>query len=340
MDNFISNDELLYKQKYLKYKTKYLDLKEQEGGFFTKDTSLLFYNKESYPDLVSGIEKYKGHLQAQAELKNDAPAASPTSSPTQSGGKEKAKKAKAFDLVELPHLNINGIPCMWKYSLGRNVIEPVFTIFMEFQGADIKDKDSIAARKKNIADLEKYKKEYIKMHTIDIKKETIAGLNNMPYQQFLNTINCDSFQTKGYLLATRLNELLVSKKVEREALYNKIIELSEKTATVQDEQKNKQYKPIAITKSLGLKLKAGAPIKDAAGNEKPGVSTVEQIKPVNDFILINNFKMSSLGSAFLSKMGIGTDKTKLVTTFTINTIKDVVPASDAIMGKFNELTKE
>ena len=44
--NNISNDELLYKQKYLKYKSKYTELKQQ-GGLFGKETTLLFYNKIS-----------------------------------------------------------------------------------------------------------------------------------------------------------------------------------------------------------------------------------------------------------------------------------------------------
>ena len=72
MSSFNLNDELIYKPKYIKYKNKYLQLKEQEGSglfdWFTKskktDTpkntgpAYLLYNKESFTALDKLIKKY------------------------------------------------------------------------------------------------------------------------------------------------------------------------------------------------------------------------------------------------------------------------------------------
>jgi hypothetical protein len=62
MSNFDLND--IYKDKYLKYKKKYIDLKyEQEGGGggitnYNQNTSILFYNSESLPIMKLIIEAY------------------------------------------------------------------------------------------------------------------------------------------------------------------------------------------------------------------------------------------------------------------------------------------
>ncbi len=72
MSSFNLNDELIYKPKYIKYKNKYLQLKEQEGGLFEwpwskskktdtpKNTgpAYLLYNKESFTALDKLIKKY------------------------------------------------------------------------------------------------------------------------------------------------------------------------------------------------------------------------------------------------------------------------------------------
>lgn len=65
--NKISNDELLYKEKYIKYKSKYLNLQEQEGGLFGGEKCILFFNKSAYSDLhtTEEIEIFKNFLVAQ-----------------------------------------------------------------------------------------------------------------------------------------------------------------------------------------------------------------------------------------------------------------------------------
>ena len=59
MDSFNLNDEILYKEKYLKYKNKYVQLKNQIGGSpFDKNTYVLLYQSEALPELDNIKREY------------------------------------------------------------------------------------------------------------------------------------------------------------------------------------------------------------------------------------------------------------------------------------------
>ena len=296
MDNLSLNDELLYKEKYIKYKSKYLDLKEQEGGLkLFNNSTLILFNKAAYEDLNKSLEKYKTHLQNEAALHANEPTSTAN----------KASKSEPYNYVKLPHTQINGIPCMFMYKLGSKKIEPIFDIFGKF---DDKDKDS---NKK----LNKIKDEYIKQHTISIEGKIIPGLN-IPYHKFLEDINCDTFQTKGYLLATLINVELTAMAQSRKDIYNKIINIIKNTISVNDEERNKTYKPVAITNKIGLQMSDDG-------------SSVTNFSLVDEFILVNdfNFRKGSL-------TGLG-DTTKIFTTFNINTIREPIPPSQNVLDTFN-----
>jgi hypothetical protein len=49
-----------YKEKYLKYKSKYIELKQQKGGSYTHVISLLWFNKKLGPiEQISNGEDLK-----------------------------------------------------------------------------------------------------------------------------------------------------------------------------------------------------------------------------------------------------------------------------------------
>ena len=295
MDNLSLNDELLYKEKYIKYKSKYLNLKEQEGGLnLFSNSTLILFNKDAYPDLKNAVEKYKEHLQNEAALHANEP----------SSASKKGSKIEAYNYVKLPHTQINGVPSMFIYKLGSKKIEPVFDLFGKFD-------DKVSEKKLN-----GLREKYIKKHTISIEGKIIPGLN-IPYHKFLQDINCDTFQTKGYLLATFLNTELNAIRQDREIMYKEIISTVKNTIMGNDEERNKTYKPIAITNKLGLALNDG-------NTEVTNFSLVDEFILVNDF----NFKKGSL-------TGLG-DPTKIFTTFNINTIREPIPPSQNVMDTFKK----
>jgi hypothetical protein len=63
----MNNDELLYKQKYLKYKQKYLELKAQQGGSFIPGYYFIFYNSNELNTFESNDSEKKEFVQ---KLKN------------------------------------------------------------------------------------------------------------------------------------------------------------------------------------------------------------------------------------------------------------------------------
>jgi hypothetical protein len=303
MDNLNLNDELLYKEKYIKYKSKYLDLKEQEGGIsLFNNSTLVLFNKAAYPDLEKSLERYKTHLQNEAALH--------TNEPSPKGNKD--SKTDKYDYVKLPHTQINGVPSMFIYKLGSKKIEPIFDLFGKFD-------DKVSETKLKIL-----KEQYIKKHTISIEGKIIPGLN-IPYHKFLQDINCDTFQTKGYLLATFLNKELNLMRQDREIIYNQIIQIAKNTIMGNNEERNKAYKPIAITNKLGLEL-----IEKMDEKIKENITVVTNFSLVDEFILVNdfNFRKGSL-------TGLG-DPTKIFTTFNINTIREPIPPSENVMAEFRK----
>ena len=75
MSSFNFNDELLYKEKYIKYKNKYLELKEQEGsggGVGLSKYSIIFYKSNSITaldDVVKSLKSITSPKVLEAALK-------------------------------------------------------------------------------------------------------------------------------------------------------------------------------------------------------------------------------------------------------------------------------
>lgn len=291
MNNNISNDELLYKQKYLKYKSKYTDLKQQEGGLFGKETTILFYNKHAFPDIVTAITKYKKTIQ-----QNDINIV------VESTSKDPKSKEPKYNEVKISNNDINGIPCMWKYTVGKGKLEPIFNIFMEFAGSSQKDKKTIDEQKKYKTTLDSARKDYTAASTLDFQKEKVSG--DISWDKYLNSVNCDNLKIKGTKLLNHINEALCGDTAlsnKRKEAYNKFIELYQHALSTKNPESDKTLRPTAITNKLGFTLENG---------------NVKEWDIIDDFILVENFKQA--GSSML---GLSSEQ---VLTFKINSISDTI----------------
>jgi hypothetical protein len=296
MNNNISNDELLYKQKYLKYKSKYTDLKQQEGGLFGKETTILFYNKFAFPDIVKAINKYKKIIQ-----QNDISMVVENNAKDPNAKDPKSKEPK-YNQVSISNNDINGIPCMWKYTVGKGKLEPIFNIFMEFAGSSQKDKKTIDEQKKYKTTLDSARKDYIAASTLDFQKEKVSG--DISWDKYLNSVNCDNLKIKGTKLLNHINEALCGDTAlsnKRKEAYNKFIELYQHALSTKNPESDKTLRPIAITDKLGFSIENG---------------NVKEWNIIDDFILVENFKQS--GSSML---GLSSEQ---VLTFKINSISDTI----------------
>jgi hypothetical protein len=288
--NNISNDELLYKQKYLKYKSKYTELKQQ-GGLFGKETTLLFYNKNAYPSIKKAKETYIKAIQ-QNDIKR-------LLSEGQSNTKTKEPK---YNEVTISNNDINGVPCMWKYTIGKGKLEPIFNIFMEFAGSSQKDKDTINKQKDYKTKLDNARKEYITVSTLDFQKDKVSG--DISWDKFLSSVNCDNLKIKGTRLLNHINAQLCENSNlsdKRKEAYNKFIDLYQHALSTADENTDKTLRPVAITKQLGFVLEN---------------KNVKQWDIVDDFILVENLKQSGSGMLGLSS--------EQVLTFKINSINETI----------------
>ena len=113
----MSNIDILFKPKYLKYKTKYLMLKDQSGSGSDKST-LLMFNKESCPAIMKAIETYKQNLNGVVKLLDTS---------TIKG--QKQIKLKTENLVVIGGADLNGNTTIFKHVVGSNTIDPMFHIF-------------------------------------------------------------------------------------------------------------------------------------------------------------------------------------------------------------------
>jgi len=293
MNNNISNDELLYKQKYLKYKSKYTDLKNQNGGLFGKETTILFYNKAAYPAIKKAKETYIKAIQ-QNDIKR-------LLSEGQSNTNTKTKEPK-YNEVTISNNDINGIPCMWKYTIGKGKLEPIFTIFMEFAGSSQKDKDTINKQKDNKTKLDNARKEYIAASTLDFQKDKISG--DISWDKFLSSVNCDNLKIKGTRLLNHINAELCEGSAlsdKRKEAYKKFIDLYQHALSTANIESDKTLRPIAITDKLGFVLENGS---------------VKSWDIIDDFILVENLKQSGSGILGLSS--------EQVLTFKINSINETI----------------
>ena len=288
MNNNISNDELLYKQKYIKYKSKYTELKQQ-GGLFGKETTILFYNKYAFPDIVTAINKYKKIIQ-----QNDI------SMVVENNAKDPKSKEPKYNQVTISNNDINGIPCMWKYTVGKGKLEPIFNIFMEFAGSSQKDKDTVSKQKGYKTTLDNARKDYVAASTLDFQKEKVAG--DISWDKYLNSVNCDNLKIKGTKLVNHINEALCGDTAlsnKRKEAYNKFIELYQHALSTADKNSDKTLRPTAITNKLGFTLENG---------------NVKEWDIIDDFILIENLKQG----------GSGIFSSDQVLTFKINSISDTI----------------
>lgn len=121
MSSFDLNDEVLFRAKYLKYKNKYLNLKEQMGGLpFDKTTSILFYESASLPELD---ELKKNYVEASNSDKGTVDV----------DGKPMPIEKYLVKDFTLPLDAVNGLPNLFEYKAYSDKISPIMLFNFEAQ---------------------------------------------------------------------------------------------------------------------------------------------------------------------------------------------------------------
>ncbi len=121
MSSFDLNDEVLFKAKYLKYKNKYLSLKEQLGGLpFDKTTSILFYQSSSLPELDDLKKRY---VEASNSDKGTVDV----------DGKSMPIEKYLLKEFNLPLEAVNGLPNIFEYKAYGDKILPSMIFNFEAQ---------------------------------------------------------------------------------------------------------------------------------------------------------------------------------------------------------------
>jgi hypothetical protein len=110
----------LYEKKYIKYKTKYNNLKNQEGG---GKLTLLLFNASSCPELVEAIKKYETTIiENNVEVLLD--------------------KKNKFREISIPFDKKNGNPSLFKYTIGDAVVKSIFDCKIKLNSSLLSDKVS------------------------------------------------------------------------------------------------------------------------------------------------------------------------------------------------------
>jgi 2'-5' RNA ligase len=183
-------DELLFKQKYLKYKNKYLDLKVQEGGLFNKsDSSVLVFHKNSCKTLTDAIDNYRNDIvQAEKEDVEGQGILQPVKT-------DKTKIVSKKSNVTIKSHEYNGNPTLFKYTLGDKEIKPIFYIHYRIinNKTDKKEREieekKIEKIKKQIEDLTK---KYKILSSFNLTKD-----KHPIFVERMGKINCDTLNLKG-----------------------------------------------------------------------------------------------------------------------------------------------
>ena len=188
----MSNIDILFKPKYLKYKTKYLMLKDQSGSGSGKST-LLMFNKESCPAIMNAIETYKQNLNAIVKLLDTS---------TTKG--QKPIKLKTEDLVVIGGADLNGNTTIFKHVLGSNSIDPMFHIF--FLTIDPKQQENNDKTPPQLKKLKDSITNNVKIYNTCSKLD--FGQNENNFKQISNNITCNLINNVGNSAIGKINKYI------------------------------------------------------------------------------------------------------------------------------------
>jgi hypothetical protein len=202
-------DELLFKQKYLKYKNKYLDLKVQDGGLFDKaKSSVLVFNKKNCQVLMDAINKYRTDLLKAEKEEAEGQKQSITDKML---GKNKKTAVEDKTKVSIKARDYNGNPTLFKYTLGSKSIDPIFYVnyTMNNNKKDPEENKQLALKIKELnksIDIQVQKYKAISTLKLDVKQHA-------PFVERMNTINCDTLNLKGNKTIHKIIKYVYNNKV-------------------------------------------------------------------------------------------------------------------------------
>lgn len=254
MNNNISNNELLYKQKYLKYKSKYIELKNQEGGTLDNGPFLLFYNKEIASDSI--IEANK-HYISMINDNNKIPK-----------NNEKSKNNQ----IKIERYKINGMP-LWKYNIETGILESLLHLKYDFSGStEKKDGEKIYN-----AQLKTAKDNFEKETKLDFSK--IEYKPGVSWKTYISSATWDNIHLVINKFYTIVNNILFKTDKTKTLLkyYNTFYTLS-MAAIGEGLPANRRgnLKPIIIHDKIGIKV----------DNDQ----VTDFNSPLNEFIVVNSIK--------------------------------------------------
>ena len=278
MSSFDLNDELLYKAKYLKYKNKYINLKDQHGGIVFDDSmSVLLYESNVLPELVALKDEYlKASTTEESEVTID--------------GKKISLDAYLEKDFSLPLEAINGLPNFYQYKAAKknfsDFISPMITYNFDAQNKLLEctktsgyTLTSLGFKSKDGLNLKELANLVIRYNT---DKQHVVSLNEEKNK--LNPITDINLNERGAALIKIINNHASSKK-ERENTYSTIVSeyLKKFTNTFNENLQSK-------------KMNKGFTLTEEGGKN------IVKLNDVNSFMVVKNFKYDASKKVFTFKI--------------------------------------
>ena len=253
-------DNNLYEKKYIKYKTKYNNLKNQEGG---GKLTLLLFNAASSPELMEAIKKYETIIsENNVDVLLD--------------------KKNKFREISIPFDKKNGNPSLFKYTIGDANVKSIFDSKIKIKSSILSDKvnkeKTIKLNKEIKATIEKF----IKLSSVDLSKTLIAGKHT--WQEYANTSFNDNMEIVNNKLINHINAENKSKNSEKIAVYNSLMKIAKEEAISPDDE----FFPICFKNSLGFESIA------PADSTQP--ITVGKFLPIDTVIFVSDLKHEFVSS--------------------------------------------
>jgi hypothetical protein len=250
----MSNDELLYKQKYLKYKAKYIELKNQEGGTLDNGPFLLFYNREISTDSI--IEANRNFISTIND-NNKIP---------------KNNEKNKNNQIKIQRYKINGLP-VWKYNIETGIFESLLHLKYDFSGSTEKKEGEKTYNTQLRTAEENFKKET----KIDFSK--IEYKTGVSWKTYISSASWDNIHLIIDKFYSVINNILFKTDKTKNLLkyYNTFYTLS-KVAIGEGlpSARRGNLKPIIINDKIGIKV----------DNEQ----VTDFNSPLNEFIIVNSIK--------------------------------------------------
>ena len=253
-------DSNLHKKKYIKYKTKYNNLKNQEGG---GKLTLLLFNASSCPELTEAIKKYESTIiENNVEVLLD--------------------KKNKFREVSISFDKKNGNSSIFKYTIGDAIVKSIFDCKIKLKSSLLSDKVNKEKTSKLNKEIKAAIEKFIKISSVDLSKTLIAGKHT--WQEYANTSFNDNMEIVNNKLINHINTENKSKNSEKIAVYNSLIKIAKEEAISNDDD----FFPICFKNSLGF--------ESIAPTDSTQPITVGKFLPIDTVVFVSDLKHEFVSS--------------------------------------------